>query len=380
MMLLRQRLCAAALVAASVATWAPHAGAAAVKLAADDAAPLMPLLDEPPRAPSDGAVPLLEGFFKEEPPKLQSDGAELKSDGAALLQEPRPKSQGALLLQEGLPKPKGDGASPLREAEGPETQAARRHRRPAWASLLEAAPRVPRDVHSLWAAPRLRAPAVLAGAAPRRRQGYPAWAPLLQDPVMQPAGRRGRPAWASLLEDRAVQAAVAPLAENAPLLPPTIARPEEKEPGIAFRDPEVWGPPTWFFLHSMTLSLPAQVPPEKQQSLKALMMDLQTTLPCPSCGEHLAEHMKEYPIEPHLATRDSMVDWMINLHNMVNRACGKRELPKEEVLPLYAAAFSEGSKRKSLEVLASNSRADHACLPSGLALSLALTLGAWQWA
>mmetsp|Transcript_113302 Transcript_113302/g.366468 ORF Transcript_113302/g.366468 Transcript_113302/m.366468 type:complete len:228 (-) Transcript_113302:55-738(-) len=88
-------------------------------------------------------------------------------------------------------------------------------------------------------------------------------------------------------------------------------------PSVSFRNPEVWGPSTWFFLHSATLALPEAIPEERQASFRALMRSLQDVLPCPSCGVHLGEHMKEDPIDAHLATRRSLVAWMVALHNKV---------------------------------------------------------------
>mmetsp|Transcript_69310 Transcript_69310/g.196405 ORF Transcript_69310/g.196405 Transcript_69310/m.196405 type:complete len:170 (+) Transcript_69310:87-596(+) len=137
----------------------------------------------------------------------------------------------------------------------------------------------------------------------------------------------------------------------------------------AFRDPDVWGPPTWFFLHSMTLALPEHVPLEQQQRVKELMRSLQSLLPCPSCGKHLAEHMREHPIEPHLGTRAELVRWMVELHNLVNRDCGKRAWSVEEVTVEYAAAFAG---RGAGAVL--NRSAARAVAPMGLAALLALAL------
>mmetsp|Transcript_113303 Transcript_113303/g.366473 ORF Transcript_113303/g.366473 Transcript_113303/m.366473 type:complete len:243 (-) Transcript_113303:55-783(-) len=112
-------------------------------------------------------------------------------------------------------------------------------------------------------------------------------------------------------------------------------------PSVSFRNPEVWGPSTWFFLHSATLALPEAIPEERQASFRALMRSLQDVLPCPSCGVHLGEHMKEDPIDAHLATRRSLVAWMVALHNKVNRGCSKKsDWTVKEVVDQYSAAFA----------------------------------------
>mmetsp|Transcript_2209 Transcript_2209/g.6269 ORF Transcript_2209/g.6269 Transcript_2209/m.6269 type:complete len:225 (-) Transcript_2209:29-703(-) len=126
---------------------------------------------------------------------------------------------------------------------------------------------------------------------------------------------------------------------------------EKPFPGKAFRDPAVWGPPTWFFLHCMTLALPDQVPEEQQERIRGLMYDLQKVLPCPACGAHLADHMRLHPIEPHLATRDGLVQWMVDIHNLVNVDIGKREWTRTEAEQHYAKAFSVQGPRGYLAVL-----------------------------
>lgn len=106
-----------------------------------------------------------------------------------------------------------------------------------------------------------------------------------------------------------------------------------------YNDPTVWGPPTWFFLHSMTLALPSSVPEEQQKAVRELMYNMQKVLPCATCGDNLKEHMQNHPIEPHLSSRDSLVQWMIDIHNMVNANCGKPEIAAQDALRKYNAAF-----------------------------------------
>lgn len=108
-----------------------------------------------------------------------------------------------------------------------------------------------------------------------------------------------------------------------------------------FRNPTVWGPPTWFFLHSMTLALPLEVPPEKQAQIKTLMETLPDLIPCPSCGVHLKQHMKELPIEPNLGSRDKMVNWMLGIHNKVNKLLGRRAWTEQEMRAEYETAFAK---------------------------------------
>ncbi|CAK9047505.1 Probable FAD-linked sulfhydryl oxidase R368 [Durusdinium trenchii] len=108
-----------------------------------------------------------------------------------------------------------------------------------------------------------------------------------------------------------------------------------------FRDTKVWGPPTWFFLHSLTLALPEEVPREQQAQIKNLLVSLREVLPCAQCSDHWREQMEEDPVEPHLAHRGSMVKWMIRMHNKVNQRNGLKLQTEAEVLEEYQLAYDK---------------------------------------
>ncbi|CAL1131799.1 unnamed protein product, partial [Cladocopium goreaui] len=91
----------------------------------------------------------------------------------------------------------------------------------------------------------------------------------------------------------------------------------------------------------MTLALPEEVPKEKQLQLKNLLVALQEVLPCSMCAEHWRRHMEEDPVEPHLAHRSSMVEWMIRMHNKVNELNKKPIQSKEEVLEEFQLAYDK---------------------------------------
>ena len=43
----------------------------------------------------------------------------------------------------------------------------------------------------------------------------------------------------------------------------------------------------------------------------------------------------KYPIENALESRDTLVKWLIHVHNDVNKSLGKREYSYEEVIDIY---------------------------------------------
>jgi hypothetical protein len=54
------------------------------------------------------------------------------------------------------------------------------------------------------------------------------------------------------------------------------------------------------------------------------LRSIQNVLPCESCREHMAAHMRANPPDEALrAGKDALFAWSVDLHNVVNRAPGK---------------------------------------------------------
>lgn len=116
------------------------------------------------------------------------------------------------------------------------------------------------------------------------------------------------------------------------------------DPGC-FRISAVWGPPTWFFLHSMTLGLQKKIPSQQQGHIERfLAKDLSWILPCPSCGKNLRRRLPLMPSLPDVLRQgcDALIHWLVALHNSVNRDLNKTEVPFTKAITLYADIFSVG--------------------------------------
>lgn len=110
-----------------------------------------------------------------------------------------------------------------------------------------------------------------------------------------------------------------------------------------FRTSAVWGPPAWFFLHSMALALPKKIPTEQQGHIdRFLGTDLSWILPCPSCGENLRRRL---PLMPSIKDvlhqgRDALVQWLVALHNSVNKDLNKTQVSIDKATQLFTKFFS----------------------------------------
>tara|TARA_B110000008_G_C16930340_1_gene548441 strand:- start:1092 stop:1697 length:606 start_codon:yes stop_codon:yes gene_type:complete len=89
-----------------------------------------------------------------------------------------------------------------------------------------------------------------------------------------------------------------------------------------------WGPPAWFFLHSVAFSYPKIIDktnPEhirKQNAAFNFYSNLGELLPCPICGESYSSYLNELPLNNYLDSRKNLFLWIYNIHNKVNDKLG----------------------------------------------------------
>lgn len=100
-------------------------------------------------------------------------------------------------------------------------------------------------------------------------------------------------------------------------------------------DPNIWGPKFWFSLHNISLTYPFYPTDEDKIRYKSFFELLQYVLPCVVCRVNYKENLKNNPIEPHLKNRQSLVYWVVDLHNMVNKENGKSLVSYKEFIKNY---------------------------------------------
>jgi hypothetical protein len=92
--------------------------------------------------------------------------------------------------------------------------------------------------------------------------------------------------------------------------------------------PEQFGPSLWQGLHYITLGYPTYPTPEQKQKYKKFFLLLQDTLPCVICARHYTENLKKLPLSDQvLENKESLVKWLIDFHNVVNKMNNKLEIP-----------------------------------------------------
>lgn len=103
-------------------------------------------------------------------------------------------------------------------------------------------------------------------------------------------------------------------------------------------DPQVWGKYQWTTIHFVALGYPkAPTESQKQYYFTYFSKILPEILPCLKCRKHLKQTLQtEHPMTPSaLANPDTLFEWTVSLHNVVNRRLGKPTLSLEEARGIY---------------------------------------------
>jgi hypothetical protein len=114
--------------------------------------------------------------------------------------------------------------------------------------------------------------------------------------------------------------------------------------------PDAWGPHAWKFLHYVSLGYSDNPTNEEKEKYKLFFLLLQDVLPCSICREHYKNNYSKIPITQQvLSSRDNLVKWVIDLHNIVNEMKGKQKLDYDKAIKLITNDFYDDEEECSSE-------------------------------
>lgn len=89
-------------------------------------------------------------------------------------------------------------------------------------------------------------------------------------------------------------------------------------------NPKLWGPHAWYFLYSIALNYPDEPTNEDIYNTKSFFENLGNILPCLDCRKNYRANLKSAPLDNHiLGSRNTLVKWVLSIHNKVNIENGK---------------------------------------------------------
>jgi hypothetical protein len=98
-------------------------------------------------------------------------------------------------------------------------------------------------------------------------------------------------------------------------------------------NPSVWGPPAWKFLEIVVLNYPSNPNTNDKIHYKIFLESLKDILPCDQCKKHYNENLIKYPLnEQTLSCQYNLINWLLNIHNNVNKMNGKKIMTYSEFI------------------------------------------------
>lgn len=89
-------------------------------------------------------------------------------------------------------------------------------------------------------------------------------------------------------------------------------------------EPTTWGPFVWSAIHLICLGAAVELSSFEQEQYQQFFNYIALVIPCATCRTHLQQHYREVPIQGYLKGRDSLFEWSVKLHNLVNQSLGKQ--------------------------------------------------------
>lgn len=102
---------------------------------------------------------------------------------------------------------------------------------------------------------------------------------------------------------------------------------------------EVWGPPFWFFIHTLALSYPNYPNEITKRKYYDTITNMPLFIPNEKMGDAFARLLDEFPVTPYLTNKDSLMHWTFFIHNKYNKVLGKREITFDEAIQMYADKY-----------------------------------------
>lgn len=101
-------------------------------------------------------------------------------------------------------------------------------------------------------------------------------------------------------------------------------------------NPLLWGQHLWKFMHYLTLSYPDNPNIDEQNKFKNFFMMIGQYLPCEKCRVNYKTNIQTLPLtDSILSSRNNLIKWLFDLHNIVNKETGKTQLTYDKFNDIY---------------------------------------------
>lgn len=96
-----------------------------------------------------------------------------------------------------------------------------------------------------------------------------------------------------------------------------------------------WGNITWKLLHSLAAQVNEDKFPEVRDKLINIIINTCKNLPCPYCKDHATNKVIKRAYINNIKTKAHYIEFLRQLHNIVNIKLGKKIYSREEIKDMY---------------------------------------------
>ena len=97
-------------------------------------------------------------------------------------------------------------------------------------------------------------------------------------------------------------------------------------------DTKKWGKHGWIFLHYVTFNYPINPTQQDIDNYYDFFYSLKFVLPCEICKKHYSNNLLKHNLIGALKTRNTLIRWLIDIHNNINYELGKPILSYDKAL------------------------------------------------
>lgn len=103
------------------------------------------------------------------------------------------------------------------------------------------------------------------------------------------------------------------------------------------KDPKQWGPHLWAYLHYSAANYPEKPTDQQIRAMMNWLITLPITIPCDNCSKHYSAYLNKHKSQLYqiCSTRDSLFNFLVDIHNKVNERNGKCIMTYEEARQRY---------------------------------------------
>jgi len=100
-------------------------------------------------------------------------------------------------------------------------------------------------------------------------------------------------------------------------------------------EPAIFGPNLWKSIHYIAIGAPKKFNQNDKNNYKLFFKNLEHWIPCEVCSQHYKKTRDIYDINNYLDSNESLFKYTFQLHNIVNKMLGKKEIEYEYARSLY---------------------------------------------